>query len=166
MGHPMSGILLGEESVQPADCSPDSEVFLPGHMRVQVCHGQHRKLVMEEVRTTLVTEDLLVRGKEVSVSTNQQYSQEDIHAHPEAQYMNLYPACNLLPTLKSICSIFYFPIAVREHSNGMFLSWVLGDNTNVSTAPNMWYDLVPTHHSLSESIPPSTPLNRRFGSWT
>ena len=148
MGHPMSGILIGEESAQP-----DSEDFLPRHMRVQVCHGQHRMLVMEEkIWTTLITEEVVMRA------------QEEIHAHPEAYwYMNVDPACKLLPTLKSYCSIFYFPIALKVHSNGMFLSWVLGDNTHVSKAPNKWQDLIPAHHSfLSESLPPPTPLEQKI----
>ena len=61
MGHPMSGILLGEGLVQP-----DSEGFLPQGNVVQVCHGQHRKLVMvEKVKSTLITQHTIQTGEEL-----------------------------------------------------------------------------------------------------
>ena len=59
MNHPMSGILPVSETA-----GIDSDGFLPSHLKVQICHGQHRKLVMEEkIRTSLITEKMLKMGK-------------------------------------------------------------------------------------------------------
>ena len=50
----------------------------------------------------------------------------------------------------------YFLKALRTQSNGMFLTWVLRDNTQVTKAPIRWQDLVPAYQSfMSDSSLPS-----------
>ena len=80
--------------------------------------------------------------------------------------MNIYPACKLFFILKSRSLIFFSLLALGQDSQGLFLSWVLGDNSHISKAPNMWHDLVPAYDSfLSESTPAPTPLEKKFW-WT
>jgi hypothetical protein len=88
VNHPMSGLLLDLETT-----GADSSGFLPIDLRVQVCHGQHRKMVMEEkIRTCLIQETLYNTGEELDAS--HEFPKEDLHSHPDAYWeMNLYPAC-------------------------------------------------------------------------
>ena len=66
MGHLMSGLVIGE-AIPQAD--PDG--FLPEGIKVQVCHGLHRKLVMEErVKGTLMMEHILRKGRKEPANLN------------------------------------------------------------------------------------------------
>ncbi|KAF8322399.1 uncharacterized protein EI90DRAFT_3077887 [Cantharellus anzutake] len=137
VNHPMSGLLLYAERV-----APDAEGFLPTQFKVQVCHGQHRKLVMEEmIRQTLVSQ---YKGQHnAKLSASHKFPIDELYAHRDAYWwMNVYSQ------------------SLQTESNGMFLTWVLADNVQHNKAPNLWGDLISAFLSfVSESNPKPAPLD-------
>ena len=54
--------------------------------------------------------------------------------------------------------------ALRTQSNGMFLTWVLKDNSQVTKAPIRWQDLVPAYTSFMNDSSLQSPLEQK-GWW-
>ena len=54
--------------------------------------------------------------------------------------------------------------ALRTQSNGMFLTWVLKDNSQVTKAPIRWQDLVPAYKSFMGDSSLPSPLEQK-GWW-
>src|SRR5260370_37534511 len=51
--------------------------------------------------------------------------------------------------------------ALRTQSNGMFLTWVLKDNSQVTKAPIRWEDLVPAYKSFMGDSSLPSPLEQK-----
>src|SRR5258708_35219152 len=90
--HPMSGIL--DHDVDGSVLA-EANMFLPSHLHVQICHGQHRKLVMEE----RINQALLIEQscEGIDLPDNHKFPLSEIYAHPQAYWiMNVSQHCKIL----------------------------------------------------------------------
>ncbi|KAF8325413.1 uncharacterized protein EI90DRAFT_3072768 [Cantharellus anzutake] len=135
--HPMSGILTSETgSVRLGALE-----FLPSHLKVYLCHGQHRKQVLENaIQLALTKEKMAETGEEHPEA--HKYPLKEVHQHKDAFWtMDVYQ--NSLMT------------------DSMFFTWVLQDNAPVEKAPNLLLDYVNAYGTFINSNQVPTGLQRR-----
>jgi hypothetical protein len=90
--HPMSGVLQVELGAIPSS----QDGFLPPELKVYLCHGQHRKAVLEESIGWALANDRFVRFKVPLPQKNHGFPLEDIHNHHDAFWvMDVYHHCKL-----------------------------------------------------------------------
>ncbi|KAF8315077.1 uncharacterized protein EI90DRAFT_3135546 [Cantharellus anzutake] len=113
-----SGILTSETGSVRLGASE----FLPSHLKVYLCHGQHRKWVLENaIQLALTKEKMAETGEEHPEA--HKCPLKEVHQHKGAFWtMDVYR--NSLMT------------------NSMFFTWVLQDNAPVEKAPNLLLDYV------------------------
>ncbi|KAF8309061.1 uncharacterized protein EI90DRAFT_3106738, partial [Cantharellus anzutake] len=114
--HPMAGILTSE----PGSVRLGASEFLPSHLKVYLCHGQHRKRVLENAIQLALTKETMAESGDEDPEPHE-FQLEEVHQHKDG----------------------FWTMDVYRNSlmgDSMFFTWVLQDNAPVEKAPNLLLD--------------------------
>ncbi|KAF8325337.1 uncharacterized protein EI90DRAFT_3157007 [Cantharellus anzutake] len=76
--HPMAGILTSE----PGSVRLGASEFLPSHLKVYLCHGQHRKRVLENAIQLALTKETMAESGDEDPEPHE-FQLEEVHQHKD-----------------------------------------------------------------------------------